>query len=387
MSSLRRRAIDATALLDTEPERRFDRFTELARTLWRAPMATITLFDDSRAFFKSRPGLPIVDMPTPQTFCASVLERDAAVVVPDALADPAFRALPGVRGELGIRFYAGQPVRDAHGTVIGTVCIYDRVPRTFDEHDLEVLAQLGRCVEAEVDSTRDRDHALRVQSALLPRSARPVVGYSFAATSMPTRLVAGDVFDHLTIDGVHHLLVGDVMGKGTAAAILMAAFRTAVRACALADRPDRDPGRLLAEARDVVQSDLDSAEAFVTAFLASADPASGQLVYADAGHGLSVVVGHDGSTRRLASHGLPVGVDPTCTWSSDSLVLEPGQMLVCCSDGLLELMEEDDVEVAVGALVGTGSSPRDLVTTVERRAGSSALADDVTVLAIRRDDA
>lgn len=113
MSSLRRRAIDATALLDTEPERRFDRFTELARTIWRAPMATITLFDDSRAVFKSRPGLPIVDMPTPQTFCASVLERDAAVVVPDALADAAFRDLPAVQGDLGTHFYAGRPVGDA----------------------------------------------------------------------------------------------------------------------------------------------------------------------------------------------------------------------------------------------------------------------------------
>lgn len=385
------RAIEATGLLDTPTEERFDRFTALARGIWGAPMATITFFDDERAFFKSRPGLDdLVDMDADQTFCGVVRDRGAPLVVTNASEDADFSCLPGVTGDLKIRFYAGHPVRDPYGTTIGTICIYDRVPRGFDDHDMALLAQLAHCVEEEVRTTADREHATTVQQALLPHRVAPVDGYSFAATCVPTGLVAGDAFDHQALEGGHYVLVADVMGKGTAAAILMASLRSVVRAemrrFALDDPRTRGGlGGVLERARDVVQDDLEAAGAFVTAFLGWADPGSGSLSFVDAGHGLSVVVHGDGSTTTLRSDDLPVGIDATSTWSEHRIDLADADTFVCFSDGLLDVVPEITRPAdAVARLVTSTGSVGALVREVERLARAVPVRDDVTVLAVRK---
>lgn len=385
-------AVEATGLLDTPVEERFDRFTALARSIWGAPMSTITLFDDERAFFKSRAGLEdLVEMPASQSFCGTVRDRDAPLVVTDATADADFSCLPGVTGDLGIRFYAGYPVRDVYGTTIGTMCLYDTEPREFGAHDLAVLAQLAGCVEEEVRATSDRDLATSVQQALLPHHVTPVAGYTFAGTCVPTGLVAGDAFDHRELEGGHYVLVADVMGKGTAAAILMSAVRAAIRS-EMREFAELGPdaygglGRVLARARDVVQEDLDAAHAFVTAFVGWADPATGSLQYVDAGHGLSVVVHEDGRVTELGSTDLPVGIDRSSSWEEHRVALQPGDTFVCFSDGLLDVMPEADVpSVAVARLLEVADGPQAFVREVERLARSIPVRDDVTVLVVRRD--
>jgi hypothetical protein len=387
------RAIEATGLLDTPREERFDRFTQLARTIWGVPMASINLFDHDRTFFKSTAGLgDLTQARTSDTFCETTRQQDAPLVVTDAHDDPAFASLPAV-SDFGLRFYAGHPIRDQHGTTLGTLCLYDANPRTFDEHDLSMLAQLATCVEDEVRLSSDRERATSVQQALLPRDVAPVPGYSFAATCVATGLVAGDAFDHRELEGGHYLLVADVMGKGTAAAILMASVRSVIRSemrrFAAADPATRGTlGDVLERARDVVQDDLDAAESFVTAFLGWADPRTGTMSFADAGHGLSVVVHPDGSTTSLSSKDLPLGVDPGARWEEHQVELEPGDVFVCFSDGLLDVVPEVETpSVAVARLVADTGTPHALVREVERLALDVPVRDDVTVLAVRKDDA
>lgn len=385
------RAVEATGLLDTPREERFDRFTTLARAIWDVPMSTITLFDDERAYFKSAAGIgDVTEMPVRDTFCSTTRDRDAPLVIHDTIVDPQFACLPPVTG-FGIRFYAGHPVRDQHGTTIGTVCLYDTEPRAFAEHDLAVLAQLAVCVEEEVLTASDRDLATSVQRALLPRDVAPVHGYSFAATCVATGLVAGDAFDHRELRGGHYVLVADVMGKGTAAAILMSAVRSVVRA-EMRRFADADPqtrgtlGDVLARARDVVQDDLEAAQSFVTAFLGWADPATGSLSFVDAGHGLSVVVHRDGSATPLGSEDLPLGVDRDATWQEQQVALQPGDTFVCFSDGLLDVVPDVMVPSrAIARLVGTTGTVHGLVREVERLAVQVPVRDDVTVLAVRRE--
>lgn len=387
------RAVQATGLLDTPREERFDRFTQLARTIWGVPMSSINLFDHERSFLKSTAGIDgVTEVRTRDTFCETTREHDAPLVVTDAVQDPTFASLPTVTA-FGVRFYAGHPIRDQQGTTIGTLCLYDTSPRDFGDHDLTMLEQLATCVEDEVHLSSDRDRATSVQQALLPRAVAPVPGYTFAATCVATGLLAGDAFDHREIDGGHYVLVADVMGKGTAAAILMSAVRTVIRA-EMRRFAETDPaarghlGGVLERARDVVQDDLDAAEAFVTVFLGWADPHTGVLSFVDAGHGLSVVVHHDGSTTTLGSDDLPLGVDATSDWHEQRVELAAGDTFVCFSDGLLDVVPDIEVpSAAVSRLVAATGSPQRLVREVERLALAVPVRDDVTVLAVRKDAA
>lgn len=387
------RAVEATGLLDTPREERFDRFTQLARTIWGVPMSSINLFDQDRSFLKSTAGIEgVTEVPTRETFCATTRERDAPLVVPDASQDPDFATLASVQA-FGIRFYAGHPIRDQHGTTIGTLCLYDTDARTFDDHDLTMLEQLATCVQDEVRTSSDREHATSMQQALLPHGVAPVPGYTFAATCVATGLVAGDAFDHLELGGGHYVLVADVMGKGTAAAILMASVRSVIRAEMrrfAATEPEQrgSLGDVLARARDVVQDDLDAAGSFVTAFLGWADPSTGSLSFVDAGHGLSVVVHADGGATVLGSDDLPLGVDATSRWTEQTMDLAPGDTFVCTSDGLLDIVPEVARPAdAVMSLVASSPAPQRLVREVERLARAVPVRDDVTVLVVRRDAA
>jgi hypothetical protein len=384
-------SLAAHGLLDAPVQSRFDRYAELARTIWDAPISTVTMIDRDRAYFTSCVGLDLTDMAADQTFCSSVVHASAPVVVPDAFDDPAYRDLPAVAGEPHIRFYAGHPVRDRWSTVLGTVCIYDTRPREFTDHDAAVLAQLARCVEDELDTTSDRDRAGQVQRALQPRDVQPVAGYSFAARSVPTALVAGDALDHVQWDTGHYFLVADVMGKGTAAAILMASVRTALRArvADLATGIADDLGQVVGAARDLVQHDLEAAGSFVTGFVAWADPSSGRLRYVDAGHGLTVLVHPDGRWTSIGSDDLPLGVDATIGWTERVLDTEEGDTLVCFSDGVLDVLPgaEADPGRAVAELVLRSDGPDDVVRRVGRLAHSVPTRDDVTILVVRREAA
>jgi sigma-B regulation protein RsbU (phosphoserine phosphatase) len=386
----RRRALDALQVLDAPREERFDRFTRLAGTAFDVPISTITLIDRDRAYFTSCLGLDVVEAPRDHTFCARTVVLDEPVIVEDATLDPLFRDLPGVRGEPHIRFYAGFPVHDAHGTAIGTFCLYDYRPRTLDDRELKIMAELTGWVEAELQSTGEMDRARQVQQSLLPRVAPDIPGYETSAMCLPAGAVAGDFFDHQQIGDQHSFAIADVMGKGTGAAILMATTRAVVRSenRALASgRFGESPalGDAMSEVNTILMADLSASAAFVTGFFGWAEPCTGVVRYVDAGHGLTLVVRADGSHEHLATTDLPLGITDDWRWSEREVVLSPGDLLLCFSDGLFDLLGgTPDVLDVIADLGRAHPRPSDLVSAVRRLAARTLPLDDVTVLAIRR---
>lgn len=143
-------ALRALDVLDTSPEERFDRFTRLAKRLFRVPIALVSLVDADRQWFKSCQGLDVTETSREVSFCGHTILDEQTLVVPDALADERFHDNPLVADEPHIRFYAGHPLRTADGLALGTLCLIDREPREFDEGDLEALADLAGAVEAEL---------------------------------------------------------------------------------------------------------------------------------------------------------------------------------------------------------------------------------------------
>ena len=372
--------------IDPEPEERFDRVTRLAQRLFDVPVALVTLIDRDRQWFKSAAGLESRDLrtgglPRPQSFCDTTITLPDGLVVEDLTADERFCDNPLVAGRDGVRFYAGETLRARGGQPIGTLCLLDHRPRSFTAAERETLRDLASYVQHELRLREEFGQAAEVQRRLLPRRMPVLPGWDFAAVCLPARAVGGDLYDLHPVPGGLGLTVADVMGKGFAGAILMASVRAALRAAAQRDTV----AAAVTDAARVLQDDLEETGTFVTLFHARLCPDDGTLHYADAGHGLAVVLRADGTTERATGPGLPVGLWSDSRWEEAELRLHPGDWLIVVSDGVLDLFDGTPAALdELAALARAAAGPQEVVDGVRRRALRAELGDDATVLAVRR---
>jgi serine phosphatase RsbU (regulator of sigma subunit) len=184
---------------------------------------------------------------------------------------------------------------------------------------------------------REREIALTLQRSLLPQQLPPLVGLAAAARYLPGTLdteAGGDFYDLIPLPGTRvGITIGDVMGRGVAAAAVMGQLRAAVRAYALDDHP---PARLLAGLDQVVQT-LGTGT-LTTCTYAVYDPSSRQLTIGTAGHLPPLLAGPRQPTRYLdLDPGLPLGVHEFgSTFQQITLALPTQTTLVLYTDGLVE---------------------------------------------------
>ena len=224
--------------------------------------------------------------------------------------------------------------------------------------------------------------AAQIQRFLLPRNAAPLPGYQTAGICIPSKAVGGDFFDWYLIDDGLAFTLGDVMGKGAGAGMIAATARAVVRSARNSD----DPVTAMTLTSDFLATDLSQAGSFATLFHARLRSADGRVIFSDAGHGLTLLVRANGTWERLASRDMPVGLMPDATWKSAEIVLGQGDMMVCFSDGVLDLYDGTLSAIdEVGRLAAKARSAQDIVDAVSDLALESGNPDDVTVLAVRRD--
>jgi PAS domain S-box-containing protein len=233
-----------------------------------------------------------------------------------------------------------------------------------------------------IENVNDRKEKLaraaKAQRDLLPDTTLDVPGYDLAGLCRPTEEVGGDFYDWYQPDPRSLVLtLGDVMGKGMPAAILMATMRIALRSS------DWLPSvsEVVDSVAESTERDLGKAESFMTLFHARLDLETGLVTYVDAGHGLLMVVGADGAVRPPHSHSPPLGVLAGQRYAQFSLTLRPGEALVVFSDGVLDV--HPDVQETAGALLAGATSAQEMA---ERLATNpeSTITDDVTVVVLRR---
>lgn len=226
--------------------------------------------------------------------------------------------------------------------------------------------------------------AAAVQSELLPIENPPLPGFEIGARCLPASAVGGDFYDWQQLPGgTLSLTVGDVMGKGMSAALLMATVRAVIRAMV----SQHGPADAVQHTASSLDGDLARSGSFVTLFHAQLNIATSELRYVDAGHGQVFLRRVNGTLEPLPPWGLPLGVLSTERYTEGVVTLGAGDLLVIYSDGLCEarpelfrdqqtlashVSSEDTASVTAQKLV-------DLAT-----AGGGQLPDDLTVVVVRR---
>ncbi len=230
-------------------------------------------------------------------------------------------------------------------------------------------------------ASEELSRAAEIQRYLLPKEAAPLPGYETAGACIPSKAVGGDFFDWYEIDGGLGFTLGDVMGKGAGAGMIAATTRAVIRSA----RNSEDPSTALSLTSDCLTTELSEAASFATLFHARLRAEDGRILFSDAGHGLTLLIRADKTWERLASRELPVGLLPGTTWHSFEVHLNPGDMIVSFSDGVLDLYDGTLAAIDEIALLATAAtSATDIVNVVQKLAAETINPDDVTILAICR---
>lgn len=375
----RQRAVEALGVLDTPPDERVDRVARLAQEMFDVPMVSVTLLDNDRQFRMSEIGLGSREAPRRDAFCDLAIREPDTMVVEDATAVPSLAANPFVAGDPHLRFYAGHPLKAPGGEPVGTLCILDTRPRSLDARQRELLRELALWVQSELTHTREREGAASIQRAVLSAPAPKATGWSFASAARPAGALLGDMHDWHTRGETVRFTLADVMGKGAGPAMIAAGLRGSLRTA-----PDRSVLEAVEEADELLSEVIGETHTFVTAVHAQLSMATGDLTIVDAGHSLSFVLRSDDTWEPVRSTGLPLGTGFLEPRAPVDLRLNPGDVFLVCSDGLLDVLDEDD---PFGHVLRTlrDREPAGAALEAVRLARDRDAPDDVTVMIIRRD--
>jgi phosphoserine phosphatase RsbU/P len=247
---------------------------------------------------------------------------------------------------------------------------------------LEVADRLSLKGELEV--------AREIQLAMLPAGTYRSGDIEICGATRPANTVGGDFYDVLPLpDGRVILAVGDVAGKGSPAALLMALLLAMLRT--LVDE-ELDPEALVTRLNAQIWRHSPGSR-FITFFYAIYDPVSGTLTYVNAGQNPPLVRRGPGRYERLAATGIALGMFDQSSYSAVDTRIDPGEMLVLYSDGITEAenpegqpLEEAGLQVILDSY--PDESPAGLSTQiikgVERYAQASRFTDDLTILILKR---
>jgi sigma-B regulation protein RsbU (phosphoserine phosphatase) len=236
----------------------------------------------------------------------------------------------------------------------------------------------------------DLEIARDIQQAMLPSSGYTAAGVETFGMSRPANTVGGDFYDILPLDdGRLIVAVGDVAGKGSPAALLMALLLAMLRT--LVDE-NLDPAPLVTRLNAQVCRHAPGTR-FITLFYAVYDPASGSLTYVNAGHTQPLLVRTNRSSERLTEGGIALGMFEGSTYQTGHVTIQPDELVAVYSDGITEAedpqgrqFDESGLETALkanlnGTIANIGSA---VVRAVERHTADTRLADDLTILLLRR---
>lgn len=330
-----------------------------------------------------------------------VVIRGKSVLTSDAQHDPRFASgtvvLQGIRSVLAVPLGVSEKV---FGIIYADSPIAEG---RFTEDHLKVLTTLAsvaairvenaRLVEARFQQERlerELQLAMEIQQRFQPTAPPVVPGYELQGISFPCYEIGGDYYDFIQReDGRLVIALGDVSGKGTAAALLMSSLHAAIHA----QTGSHDTLVKTISAVNRYLADNIPPNRFVTLFYAELDPESGALSFLNAGHNPPLIVHSAGTVEQLASGGLPLGIKADADYREGRTTMQMGDVLCIYSDGVTEAASPNGEEFGPTRLYEVVSRNVDASAAGIRDRIESALtkfsqgtqaADDITLVIVKR---
>jgi phosphoserine phosphatase RsbU/P len=238
--------------------------------------------------------------------------------------------------------------------------------------------QTERAARAALD--RDAQEARAIQQALLPKSSPYIPGFMISGRSEPARAVGGDWYDFISFpDGRWGIVLADVSGKGTAAALLMSAtrgiFRSLAEACCT-------PAEVLTRLNQLLVNDFPAGK-FVTMVYGVLDSRARTVTFANAGHLQPLFIDDFGAHFLETERGLPLGLS-SGDYSETSVTLSPGSKLIFYSDGITEAVNPAEEEYGLSRLAEHAAkqhaSAVSIIEDVRTFGNGTGVHDDATVV-------
>ena len=332
-----------------------------------ADRGTVFLVDRERDEIWSLVGLgleqQVIRLPADRGIAGWVAREGSPVRLDNAYDDPRFE--PDIDRKLGFktRQLLCLPIRNEAGDIIGVLQLLNKA-ESFNEEDEAFLDALSSHVALALEKAQlhreriekekmERDLALarEIQAGFLPEAPPLRPGLAIAVSHRASQMVGGDYYDFLSVnaDGQEALLlvVADVEGKGAASALVMANVQATLHALAdhvlpLEKLPATINQKILMGAR--ASRAPGRATKYLSMFLALVENQGQRLRYVNAGHVPPAVIRADGRTEWLETGGAIVGLLPDVVFESDTVELQPGDLLVACTDGITEAMDAAGAE-------------------------------------------
>jgi sigma-B regulation protein RsbU (phosphoserine phosphatase) len=258
-------------------------------------------------------------------------------------------------------------------------------------------AELTLAIAVEISNreklNREIEIAREVQERLFPQRLPEIAGLDYFGRCRTALAVGGDYYDFLALpDGKLGVALGDVSGKGIAAALTMASLQASLRGDAM--RTGNDIAGLMTRVNHMLY-DASPEDRYATLFYAQYDPATRRVTYVNAGHCPPILLrsaAKNGRVERLdQAGGTVVGLLKDCAYEQSEASLAPGDLLVIYTDGFSEAMNPDLIEWGeerlLESIVGcVGLPARDVITRIIRAADAFAAgapqSDDMTLVVL-----
>ena len=219
--------------------------------------------------------------------------------------------------------------------------LYGESRGTLERKNRELQENMNVAHTYSEQQEQELEKAREIQEGLLPKKIPQVRGLEVAGAWQPARVVGGDYYDVLKFsDRKLGICIGDVVGKGITAALLMANLQASFRAFA---EEGVLPGAVCGKLHGVISNNV-ATEKFVTFCYCTIDAAEKRLTYASAGHCPPLLLRSSGQVISLREGGTPLGILPGREYRDTEAQLEAGDRLILYTDGLTEAMNAEEQE-------------------------------------------
>lgn len=367
---------DATRLLNSTLDlaELLELILGIARNEVRADRASVFLVDHKRNELWSivASGLDHreIRIPLGNGIAGRVASTGEVINVEDAYTLPFFDASFDQKFNYQTKSLMCLPIRHHSGSIVGVVELLNSQRGQFTDEDSDFLTRLSGHMAMALENARlhrdslekqrhEKELALArsIQRSLLPDSPPVVPGYDIAVLSDPCYDVGGDYYDFLNLGPQSLLLViADVEGKGVSSALVMSNLQATLRALVM----HLHSLEVLAfSLNEMLYSNTRSGK-YLSLFLGLVDTRRNIMHYINAGHVPPVLVrGDSGEVQLLEEGGTLIGLFPQADYRRGSVKLSAGDVLVCCTDGILEIADEQNQEYGVERLSQCVQNNRD----------------------------